>query len=43
MNLFTTGKQTHRERKQTFGYQREDGGGIRQLFEINRYKVLYMK
>ena len=27
MNLFTKQKQTHRHRKQTYGYQREKGGG----------------
>ena len=28
MNLFTKQKQTHRHRKQTYGYQREKGFGI---------------
>ena len=28
MNLFTEQKQTHRHRKQTYGYQREKEGGI---------------
>ena len=28
MNLFTKQKQTHRHRKQTYGYQRESRGGI---------------
>ena len=28
MNLFTKQKQTHRHRKQTYGYQRVSGGGI---------------
>ena len=27
MNLFTKWKQTHKRRKQTYGYQREKGGG----------------
>ena len=27
MNLFTKQKQTHRHRKQTFGYQRGNEGG----------------
>ena len=27
MNLFTKQKQTHRHRKQTYGYQRGRGGG----------------
>ena len=29
MNIFTKQKQTHRHRKQTYGYQRaKEGGGI---------------
>ena len=28
MNLFTKQKQTHRHRKETYGYQRVRGGGI---------------
>ena len=31
MNLFTKQKQTHRHRKQTYGYQRENGGGTDKL------------
>ena len=27
MNVYTTQKQTHRHRKQTEGYQRQQGGG----------------
>ena len=29
MNLFTEQEQTHRHRKQIYGYQREKGGGRR--------------
>ena len=45
MNLFTKQKQTHRHRKQTYGYQRgkEGGGGINQAFWINTYTLLYIK
>ena len=28
MNLFTKEKQTHKHRKQTYGYQRGRGGGV---------------
>ena len=38
MNLFT--KQTHRLRKQTYGYQR---GGINWEFGIDIYTLLYLK
>ena len=42
MNLFT--KQTHRHRKQIYGYQRGKGrGGINQEFGINRYTLIYIK
>ena len=43
MNLFTKQKQTHRFRKQTYGYQRGSGGGINQEFGINIYTLLYMQ
>ena len=45
MNLFTKQKQTHRQRKQTYGYQGDSGewGGINQEFEINLYTLLYKK
>ena len=45
MNLFTKQKQTHRHRKQSYGYQRRKGGegGINQGYEINRYTSLYIK
>ena len=45
MNLFT--KQTHRHRKQTYGYQRGlwggEGGGKLLGFGINIYTLLYIK
>ena len=40
MNLFTEQKQTHRHRKQTYGYQRGKRGlvgGINEEYGINRY------
>ena len=37
MNLFTKQKQTHRPRKQTYGYQMVKGGGINQEFGLNVY------
>ena len=44
MNLFTKQKQTHRHRKQTYGYQKGKGvGGINQEFGISRYKLLCIK
>ena len=44
MKLFTKQKQTHRCRKQTYGYQEEKGvGGINQEFGISRYKLRYIK
>ena len=46
MNLFTRQKQTHRHRKQNYGYQRERVGGwerINKEFGINRYTLLYIK
>ena len=43
MNLFTKQKQTHRHRKQTYGYQRGRGGGINWEFEINRCTLSYIK
>ena len=39
MNLFTKQKQTHRHRKQNYGYQRGKGGE----FVISRYKLPYIK
>ena len=44
MNLFTKQKQTHRLRKQTYGYQRgKIGGGINWEFGIDIYTLLYLK
>ena len=44
MNLFTKQKQTHRHRKQTYGYQRgKVGGGINQEFGVKIYTLLYTK
>ena len=42
MILLTKQKQTHRHRKQTYGYQREQEE-INSEFGINRYTVLYIK
>ena len=43
MNLFTKQKETHRHRKQTYGYQGEDGGGINWEQGINRCTLPYIK
>ena len=44
MNLFTKQKQTHRLRKQTYGYQRgKVGGGINWEVGINIDTLLYIK
>ena len=45
MNLFSKQKETHRQRKQTYGYQREkgDGGGINCEAGINIYTQLCIK
>ena len=43
MCLFIKQKQTHRRRKQTYGYQRGRGGQINQEFGISRYTLLYIK
>ena len=37
VNLFTKQKQTHRHRKQIYGYQQGNGGGINEEFGINGY------
>ena len=42
MNLSTKQKQTHRHRKQTYGYQRKGVGGIHLEFGINR-DILHIK
>ena len=44
MNLLTKQKQTHRHRKQTYGYQRgKEVEGINQESGISRHKLLYIK
>ena len=44
MNLFTKQKQTHRLRKQIYGYQRgKVWGGIIQEAGINIYTLVYIK
>ena len=44
MNLFTQQKQTHRLRKQTYGYQRgEVGGGISWEFGTDIHTLLHLK
>ena len=44
MNLFKKQKQTHRLRKQTYGYQRgKVGGGINWEVGINIDTLLYIK
>ena len=43
MNLFTKQKQTHRHRKQTYGYQRGRGEQINQEFGIKMFTLLYIK
>ena len=44
MNLITKQKQTHRHRKQTYGYQGgKRKGGINQEYGIKRYTLLYIK
>ena len=44
MNLYTKQKQTHRHKKQTYGYQRGKAeGGINWEFGSDRYILLYIK
>ena len=44
MDLYTKQKQTHRRRKQTYGYEKgKEGEKINQEYGINRYKLLYIK
>ena len=45
MKLFTKPRQTHRHRKQTYGYPKGQvgGRGINQEFGINIYTLLYIK
>ena len=42
MNAFTEQKQTHRHRKQTYGYQSRSVGAINQEFGTNIYILLYI-
>ena len=42
MNLHTKQKQTHRHRKQTYGYQKGKGG-TNQEYRINGYKLVHIK
>ena len=42
-DLYTKQKQTHRHRKQAYGYQRgQDMGGTNQEFGINIYTLFYI-
>ena len=45
MNAYAKQKQTHKYRKQTSGYQMEEGsrGGTNQGYGINRHKLLCVK
>ena len=43
MNLFTKQKQSHRCRKQTYGYWGEGVGGINWKVGIDMYTLLYIK
>ena len=45
MNAYAKQKQTHKYRKQTSGYQTEEGsgGGTNQGYGINRHKLLCIK
>ena len=43
MNLFTKQKESHRCRKQTYGYQRGKRGGINCEIGIDAYTPLYLK
>ena len=44
MNLFTKQKQTHIHRKQTYGYQRGEEGGGRQIRSLEiADELLYIK
>ena len=43
MNLFTKQKQSHRCRKQTYGYQGGTGGGINWEIRIDIYTLVYIK
>ena len=44
MNSYTKWKQTHRLRKQIYGYQRAKGAGRGSWeYEVNNYTLLYIK
>ena len=43
MNLFTKHNQTHRHRKQTYGYQRGKGRRDKLGVWVSKYILLYMK
>ena len=45
MKLFPKLRQTHRHRRQTYGYQKGQAGGrgINQEFGINIYTLLYIR
>ena len=43
MSLFPKQKETHRQRKQTYGYQGIRGGGINWEIGIDIYTLLYIK
>ena len=43
MNLFTKQKQSHRCRKEIYGYQGVRGGGINWEIGIDIYTLLYIK
>ena len=45
MNLFPKQKETHRHRKQIYGYQKgkRGRGGLNQEFGINTYTLLHVK
>ena len=43
INLFTKQKQSHRSRKQTYGYQRKGRGGVIWETGIDIYTLLYIK
>ena len=43
INLFTKQKQSHRYRKQTYGYQGKRRGGINWEIGIDIYTLLYIK
>ena len=42
MNLFTQKRQTHRHRKQSYGYQRGNVGGINWEMGISKHTLLHI-